>query len=152
MHGGPRATERARMQNDNFGVVSVLDDDDRFSELPRLALVDSAGASVALPDFSSGATWDACTGTASAELPRMDAAHVSNQVRRAVPGWPRTAACSLLLQRRMCALACRGFLCSVLHVRSRAAGRPTPAVRLVAEGHGMRMVLHACRQFWLPAH
>jgi hypothetical protein len=70
------------MQMDKMtGTATVLEDDERFCDLQPLALVDEMGAAVALPDLSSGASWESCMGTAEAGLARMDAAHLSNQVR-----------------------------------------------------------------------
>lgn len=71
-----------RVQIDNMsGSATVLDDDERFCDLPPLALVDDKGAAVPLPDLSSGASWESCMGTAEAGLSRMDSAHLSNQAR-----------------------------------------------------------------------
>lgn len=70
------------MQSDpTVGGKSVLDDDDRFCDLEPLALQDGKGAAVPLPDLSSGVSWETCVSSADAGFSRMNAAHLSNQVR-----------------------------------------------------------------------
>lgn len=78
------------------GTATVLDDDERFCDLQPLALVDDKGTAVALPDLSSGASWESCMGSAEAGLSRMDAAHLSNQAR-----FNRTCALCILRQSIM---------------------------------------------------
>lgn len=66
--------------------ASVLDDDDRFADLPSVALVNEAGAPVALPDFSSRASWESCCATLREGLSQMQPAQVCNQVRNSRSG------------------------------------------------------------------
>lgn len=60
--------------------ASVLDDDDRFADLPALPLVNDAGSKVALPDFTARASWESCCATLREGLSQMPPAQVSNQV------------------------------------------------------------------------
>lgn len=70
------------LQLDNMlNGASVLDDDDRFADLPALSMINEAGSEVALPDLTARASWELCCATLREGLSDMQPAQVSNQVR-----------------------------------------------------------------------
>lgn len=83
------------LQIDNMlNGTSILDDDDRFADLPALPLVNDSGDAVALPDLTTRASWEACCATLREGLSQMQPAQVCNQV------------CSSLSIGKNCALPC----------------------------------------------
>ena len=81
LNTGAAESRAILLQIDNMlNGTSVLDDDDRFADLPALLLVNSSGDQVALPDLTARASWEACCATVREGLSQMQPAQVSNQV------------------------------------------------------------------------
>lgn len=86
--------ERVVLQLDNMlNGASVLDDDDRFADLPALSMVNEAGGAVALPDLTARASWELCCATLREGLSDMQPAQVSNQVRTCIQGSTTASGC-----------------------------------------------------------